>query len=69
MIEETMNGFSWIPQVKSNTTWIESTNRMKTRLLAKLKLKYISTKEDDFKRMVLYLRRLGPDSLNIGYEW
>ena len=38
---------------------------MKTRLSTKLKLRYISTKEDDFKRMVLYFRTLEPDSLNI----
>ena len=62
---ETMQGLNWIPQVKSNTTSSESTNRMKTRLLTKLKLKYVSTKEDKFERMVLYFRILEPDSLNI----
>ena len=30
-----------------------------------MKLKYISTKEDNFKRMVLYFRILEPNSLNI----
>ena len=38
MSEETMQGLNWIPQVKSNTTSIRSTNRIKTRLLTKLKL-------------------------------
>ena len=53
MSEETMKGLNWIPQVKSNTTSVESTNRMKTRLLTKLKLKCIPTKEDKFKTMAL----------------
>ena len=65
MSEEAMQGLNWIPQVKSNNTSIESTNRIKTRLLTKLKLKYVSTKEDNFKRTVLFLRILEPDSLNI----
>ena len=41
---ETMKGLNWIPQVKSNTTSIESTNKNKTRLLTKLNQKYKSTK-------------------------
>ena len=36
-----MKGFNWIPQLESNNTSINSTNRMKTRLLTKLKLKYM----------------------------
>ena len=41
---------------------------MKTRLSTKLKLRYISTKEDYFKRMVLQFRILEPDPLNIVNE-
>ena len=43
-----MKGLSWIPQLKSNNTSIESTNIMETILLTKLKLRFISTKEDNF---------------------
>ena len=52
---ETMKGLNWIPQLKSNNISTESTNRMKTRLLIKLKpiYIYILTKEDNSKRMVL----------------
>ena len=60
-----MQGLNWIPQIKSNNTSIENTNRIKTILLTKLKLKYISTKEDNVKRMVLHFRILEPHSLNI----
>ena len=60
-----MRGLNWIPQITSNNTSIEGTNRIKTRILTKLKLKYISTKEDSFKRMVLYFRILEPVSVNI----
>ena len=60
-----MNVLNWIPQVKSNNISIESTDRMKPRLLATLKLKCISTKEDDFKRMMMYSRILEPNSLTI----
>ena len=40
---ETMDVLNWIPQVKSNNISIESTNRIKPRLLTTLKLRYIST--------------------------
>ena len=60
-----MNVLPQIPQVKSNNTSIESTRRITPRLLTKLKLKYISTKEDNSKRMVLQFRNLEPNSLNI----
>ena len=56
--EETMDAFNWITQVKSNNMSIESTNRIEPRLLAILKLRCRSTKEDNFKRMVLYFRIL-----------
>ena len=65
---ETMDGLNWIPQVKTNNVSIERKNRIKPRLLTKLKLNiyiYISAKEDNFKRMVLYFRILEPNSLNI----
>ena len=64
---ETMNGLNWIPQIKTNNISIERTNRIKARLLTKLKLIYIyiSTKEYNFKSMVLYFRILEPNSLNI----
>ena len=39
--EATMNVLNWIPQVKSNNISIESTNRIKPKLLTKLKLIYI----------------------------
>ena len=44
---------------------MEITNRIKPNLLTALKSKYISTKEDSFKRMVLDFRILEPNSLNI----
>ena len=56
-----MNVLNWIPQVKSNNMSIESTNRIKPRLLTALKLKYVS----NFKIMVLYSRILERSSLNI----
>jgi len=65
MSEETMNVLNWTPQVESNKISVRNTNRIKTRLLTTLKLKYISTKEDNFKRMMLYFRILEPNSLNI----
>ena len=63
--EETMYVLNWIQQVKSNKISIESTNRIKPRLLTALKLKCMSTKEDSLKIMVLYFRILEPNSLNI----
>ena len=60
-----MNVLNWIPQVKSNYISLEITNIIKPRLLTTLKLKYISRKEDNFKRIVLYFRILEPNSLNI----
>ena len=44
-----MNVLNSIPQVKSNNISIESTNRIKPRLLTELKLEYISTKEENFR--------------------
>ena len=64
-MSEAMQVLNWIPQVKSNNISIENANRMRPRLLTHLKLRYISTKEDNFKRMMLYFRILAPDSLNI----
>ena len=43
--EETMNVLNWIPQVKSNNMSIESTHRIKPRLLTTLKLIYIYIKQ------------------------
>ena len=63
--ENKMDALDWIPQVKSNEISLESTNRIKPRLLTTLKLKYISTKEDNFKRTLLYFRILEPNALNI----
>ena len=63
--EETMNILNWIPQVNSNNISIENTDRIKPRLLTILKLKYISTKEDNFKRIVLYCTILEHNLLNI----
>ena len=60
-----MNVLNWFPQVKSNKISIESANRIKPRLVTKLKLEYISTKKDSFTRMVSYFRILEPNSLNI----
>ena len=59
-----MNGLNWIPQLKSNNTSIENTNRKK-KYQQQLRLTYISTNEDNFKRMVLYLKILEPDALNV----
>ena len=63
--KETMTVSNWIPQVKSNNISIQSTNRIKPRLLTTLKLKYISTKESNLKRTMLYFRILEPKSLNV----
>ena len=63
--EETMDILNWIPQVNSNNISIESTDRIKPILLTILKLNCISTKEDDFKRIVLYFTILEPNLLNI----
>ena len=63
--DEAMNVLNWIPQVKPKNMSIESTNRIKPRLLTTLKSKCISTKEDNFKGMRLYFRILEPNSLNI----
>ena len=63
--EETVNVLNWIPQVRSNNISMESANIMKPRLSRKLKLKYMSTKEGHFKRMVLCFRILEPNSLNL----
>ena len=64
-----MDVSNWTSQVKSNNISVESTNRMKPKLLTTLKLNiyiyiYISTKEDNLNRMVLYFR-IEPNSLNI----
>ena len=63
--ENKMDVLNWIPQLKSNNISIESTNRIKPRLLTALKLEYISTNENNFKRMVLYFRKLEQNSLSI----
>ena len=63
--KETMYVLNWIPQVKSHDISIESTNRIKSKLLTTLKLKYISTKEDNFKMMLLQFIILEPNALNI----
>ena len=60
-----MHVLIWIPQVQSNKISIESTKRIKPRLLTALKLRYIPTKEDNLKRMVLYFRIVEPNALNI----
>ena len=60
-----MNVSNWIPQAKSNNISLESTNIIKPRLLTTLQLKYISTKEDNLKRMMLYSRIIEPSSLNV----
>ena len=49
-----MDVLNWIPQVKSNNMSIESTNRIKPRLLTKLKLEDTSTKEDNLKKNLEY---------------
>ena len=60
-----MDVLNWIPQLKSYHISIESTNKNKPILLTTLKLKYISTKEDNLKKLLLYFRILEPNSLNI----
>ena len=56
--EETMIVLNWVPQVKLKNNSIESTNRIKPRLLTTLELISISTKEDNFKRMLIHFRIL-----------
>ena len=40
-----MEGFNWIPPVKSNNISIGNTKTIEPRLLTNLSLKYISTKK------------------------
>ena len=63
-----MNALDWIPQSKSNNISMENTTRIKPTLLTILELRYISTKEDNFKRMMLYFRILEPNSLTVVNE-
>ena len=53
--ENKMYVLIWIPQLESNNMSIESTSRIKPKLLTTLKLKCISTKQDNLKRMVYTL--------------
>ena len=50
---------------QSNNMSFESTSKIKPRLLTTLKLKYVSTNEDNFKRVMMNFRTLEPNSLNI----
>ena len=61
---ETMDSLNWIPQVKNHDS-VDNTNRYKPRLTTNLTLKYLSSKEDNFKRLILYFKVLEPKSLNI----
>ena len=61
----TMDVLNWIPQLKSNNISIDSTNRIKPRLLTAVKFKCISTKENNSKRMVVHFRVLERNSLSI----
>ena len=60
-----MESLNWIPQVRTNNDSVDNTNRYKPRLATKLTLKYLLCKEDNSKRLMLYLKVLEPDSLNI----
>ena len=62
---ETMDSLNWIPQVKTSNDSVDNTNRYKPRLPTHLTLKYLSSKEDNFKRLILYFKVLEPESLNI----
>ena len=66
--ENKMDVLDWIPQLKSNNISIESTNTIKPSLLTTLKVEYISTQEDAFKRMVLYFRTLETNLFNIANQ-
>ena len=60
-----MSILTWIPQVQSYIS-IESTNRIKPRLLTALKSKCIyQQRKIIFKRMVWYFRILEPNASNI----
>jgi hypothetical protein len=62
---EAMDSLNWIPQVKTNHDSVDNTNRYKPRLTTNLALKYLSSKEDNFKRLILYFKVLEPELLNI----
>ena len=62
---ETMDSLNWVPQVKTNHDSVDNKNRYKPRLTTNLTLKYLSSKEDNFKRLILYFKVLDPQSLNI----
>ena len=59
------NNLNWIPQTSNNNESIQKTDKLKPKLTSTLKLKYISSKEDNFKRIMLYFRVVEPDNLNI----
>ena len=64
-VSETMDGLNWIPQVRTNHDSVDNTNRYRPRLTTNLTLKYLASKEDNFKRLILYFKVLEPESLNI----
>ena len=47
--EKTMNALNWIPQFKSNNISIESTNRIKPKLLTTLNLNMYQQKKTILK--------------------
>jgi len=59
------NNLNWIPQTKNNDESLQKTDKLKPKLTSNLKLKYISSKEDNFKRIMLYFRVVEPNNLNI----
>ena len=63
--ENKMEVLSWIPQVKSNNISIESTNRMKPRLLTTLKLDIYQQKKIILKEWWCISKILEPHSLSI----
>ena len=60
-----MDSLNWIPQVRTNHDSVDNTNRYKPKLTTNLTLKYLSCKEDNFKRLIFYFKVLDPQSLNI----
>ena len=60
-----MDSLNWIPQVRTNHDSVDNANRYRPILTTNLTLKHLSSKEDNFKRLMLYFKVLDPQSLNI----
>ena len=49
-----VDSLNWSPQVRTNSGSEENTDRCTPRLATNLSLKYLSSKGDNFERLMLY---------------